>query len=286
MERNKEGWIRVLFFIIPYIIVAVIFQLIGLLVVGADLTDFGNQIFLDSSAKTVVVMLFNLAGIFFILWAFMTGVDKEKFINLGLNIKNRLKDFIVGNTLGLVIIGFGFIILIGLNEIRFESINFNLNNFLVTVAIFSIVSISEEILFRGYILRNLMLSFNKYLALLISSLAFATLHLANPNVNLVGFINLILAGGLLGITYIHTKNLWFPIGLHFSWNFVQNHLGFNVSGISSSSLITHSINEPNNINGGHFGFEGSVILVLFQILAILAIEIYYNSTLRGILKFR
>nr|WP_235817831.1 CPBP family intramembrane glutamic endopeptidase [Formosa haliotis] len=91
------------------------------------------------------------------------------------------------------------------------------------------------------------------------------------------FLNLFLAGILLGITYTYTKNLWFPIALHFSWNLFQTLFGFNVSGQDFYSLIEFKITDNNMINGGDFGFEGSIFSVIAQVLAIGAIWFYYNK---------
>jgi membrane protease YdiL (CAAX protease family) len=44
-------------------------------------------------------------------------------------------------------------------------------------------------------------------------------------------LNIFLAGIFLGAYYINRRNLWFPIGLHFAWNFCQGSVfGFEVSG--------------------------------------------------------
>jgi len=143
--------------------------------------------------------------------------------------------------------------------------------------IYAIVAIVEEVLFRGYILRNLMISFNKYIALIISSLLFSAIHGFNPNIDLFGFIDLFLAGILLGISYIFTKNLWFPIALHFSWNLTQTFLGFNVSGQDVYSIVEFKITENNLLNGGNFGFEGSIFSIISQIIFTVIIWYYYNK---------
>ena len=80
---------------------------------------------------------------------------------------------------------------------------------------------SEELVFRGYLLSNFMESMNKYYALLYNSILFALMHSVNPNFNFIDFINLFLAGLLLGLPYVYTKNLWYPMSLHFAWNFFQ-----------------------------------------------------------------
>ncbi len=74
-------------------------------------------------------------------------------------------------------------------------------------------------------------------------------------------LNLLLAGMLLGASYLYTKNLCFPISLHLFWNWIQGPiLGYDVSGShSESSMLTLHLPENNVLNGGAFGFEGSLI---------------------------
>ena len=106
------------------------------------------------------------------------------------------------------------------------------------------------------------------------------MHGANPNMDWFSFLNLFLAGILLGMSYVYTKNLWFPIALHFSWNFFQSLFGFNVSGQDFYSLIEFNIPEKNKLNGGDFGFEGSVFSIIIQIILIFSIFIYYQRKLK------
>jgi hypothetical protein len=139
------------------------------------------------------------------------------------------------------------------------------------------VAVTEEVLIRGYVLKNLMVSFNKYVALIISSLLFSLIHGANPNVDWLGLVNLFLAGILLGLSYIHTRNLWFPIALHLSWNLFQSLFGFNVSGQDFYSLVNFTIVENSMLNGGDFGLEGSVFCFAAQLVLITGIAWYYRN---------
>jgi hypothetical protein len=99
------------------------------------------------------------------------------------------------------------------------------------------------------------------------------MHSANPNRSWVGMINLFLAGILMGLPFIYTKNLMFPIAFHFSWNFFQSLFGFNVSGLDSYSLIEFKISQNTLANGGDFGFEGSVLAILFQVALVFILYI-------------
>ena len=109
---------------------------------------------------------------------------------------------------------------------------------------------------------------NKWWALIISSVLFASMHWANDNVNWLSIITIFIAGLLLGINYIYTKNLWFGIFMHFGWNFFQGSvLGYNVSGIETgSSIMQQSINGSEYLTGGKFGFEGSIICPILLLL--------------------
>jgi len=278
VKHSNTGWQRVISIIISFFFIVGIFQFIGLLIAGID---YKVRNHVKTSEQHLIVSFFSLLGTFLLLWIFMKYVNKEKFINLGFSIKNRLKDFNVGLILGAVIMIIGYLLLLFLGEIHFKEIRFDGKEIIISVLIFILVAFSEEVIFRGYILRNLMTSFNKYVALIISSLFFSVIHGFNPSFDLFSFFDLFLAGVLLGVSYIYTKNLWFPISLHFSWNLFQSLLGFNVSGLNVYSIIEFTIAEKNIINGGDFGFEGSILSIIAQIVFIVLILIYYNNNLKS-----
>jgi len=127
-------------------------------------------------------------------------------------------------------------------------------------------AIFEEVFFRGIIFRITEEKLGSYLALLISALIFGALHLANPNGSLIVAIGLaIQAGLLLAAAYIYTRSLWFPIAIHFAWNFTQAGIfGAAVSGNAlGESILTTRIEGVSWITGGSFGPEGSIQATLF-----------------------
>jgi len=130
-------------------------------------------------------------------------------------------------------------------------------------------AIFEEIFFRGIIFRIVEEKLGSYLALLISALIFGALHLANPNSSLIVALGLaIQAGLLLASAYIYARNLWFPIAIHFAWNFTQAGIfGAAVSGNAlGKSLLTSKIEGASWITGGRFGPEGSIQATLFCLI--------------------
>jgi membrane protease YdiL (CAAX protease family) len=272
--HNHNGWLRILLLILPYIIIVGIFQYVGALISGVDLS---NPEFENTSLQELSLSFSSFIRTFLVIGLFMQFVDKEKFIDLGFKTKGKLKEFIVGIVAGLIVMGLGYYLLSSMGQLSFQSINFDMQEILISFLLFTIVAIVEETLLRGYVLRNLMYSFNKYIALIWSSILFSLMHGFNPNIDTFALIELFLAGILLGQSYIYTKNLWFPIALHFSWNFFQTHFGFNVSGQDTYSLIEFSIVENNLWNGGDFGFEGSWLSIISSIIMIILVERYFKK---------
>ena len=245
---------------------------------GAALIGFDFDTNNLTTEQNLIVSLFGLAGTLLVVYLFMKKVDASPFINLGLRLKGFVKDIFLGLFVGLFAMVAGGVVLSSLNEVLFfKSVSLSLNQLILTLTLFLSVAFSEELVFRGYILRNLLGAFNRNIALTVSSILFALAHSFNPNINWIGFLNLFLAGILMGVSYTYTKNLWFPIALHFSCNFFQTLIGFNVSGQDAYSLFEIKIPKNNILNGGGFGFEGSVISSLIQIILIVGVFIYFKN---------
>lgn len=148
------------------------------------------------------------------------------------------------------------------SEIRFlpgGALGF-LAGFVPYVIAFTLVSLNEELSFRGYMLRNLILKLKPWLAVAVTSVLFAVLHLANPNMTPLGFLNLCLAGALFALSVLRWGSLWYAIAFHFAWNLYQSVvLTLPVSGIRVNGLIDIPTTGPEWLTGGAFGPEGSLI---------------------------
>jgi membrane protease YdiL (CAAX protease family) len=133
------------------------------------------------------------------------------------------------------------------------------------------ISFSEELVFRGYVLRNLMKSFNKWMALVISALLFSIVHFSNEGVVVIGIINTVLGGLVLGLMFMLTRTLWLPVFFHLSWNFVQGPvLGFKVSGLSFQGILLPELHGATLVTGGDYGFEGSILCTGLLLSAFIA----------------
>ena len=272
--KNHNGWIKAL---LSFFLLFVPQLLAGLLLflAGYDLNKISSG---SVDLNTMIILEYYMIFFMFILlWLFMKFIDKQPLIKIGLQTKNRLKEFNYGIFLGFIIMGVAFLFLLSINEIVFVNYSFNLNKILLSIVLFAGVSIFEEVIFRGYLLKNLLESFNPYIALFISSIFFSLIHGSNPNVTSLGLCNIFLAGFFLGASYVFTKNLWFPIALHFSWNFFQSMFGFKVSGLDSYSIIDFTIPQNNMLNGGEFGFESSYLSIIVLIFGTFIVWNYFKK---------
>lgn len=111
--------------------------------------------------------------------------------------------------------------------------------------------------------------FGLWWALGISALIFGFAHMINPSASIWSSVAIAIeAGVLLGAAYKHTNSLWFPIGIHWAWNFTQgNVFGFAVSGGDiEESILTATLSGPDIITGGSFGLEASIISLILGTL--------------------
>ncbi len=127
----------------------------------------------------------------------------------------------------------------------------------------------EEVIFRGVLFRIVEESLGTWLALGTTIALFGLAHLGNPNATLYGAAAIgIEAGMLLGAAYVVTRRLWFAVGVHFGWNFMQAGVfGPSVSGVQVGSLLQSRLSGPDVLSGGALGVEGSVFAIIVCLLA-------------------
>ena len=150
-------------------------------------------------------------------------------------------------------------------------------------------AIFEEILFRGIIFRITEEKLGSYWALIISAVIFGAMHLANPHSSIVAALGLaIQAGLLLAAAYIFSRNLWFPIAIHFAWNFTQSGIfGVSTSGNNmGTSLLTTKIEGAEWFTGGQFGPEGSIQATVFCLIATIVLMLFNHKQRRIIKLYR
>jgi membrane protease YdiL (CAAX protease family) len=227
--------------------------------------------------------LFNdvimLVAAFLVTFLFCKFIHGETLSGIGLGaFAARWKDLLWGLLYGMAAIVAGFLICVATGLVEITGVHIPADIFYVFVTMI-VVAVTEELLFRGYVLRRFMTVYNKYVALAVSSALFMLMHGFNDHLNVLPLVNLFLAGVLLGIYYLYTQNLWFSIGLHFTWNFFQGSVcGFAVSGTDTGSIIFQQpVADMDWLTGGAFGFEGSALCSVICILMTLAIYFQYRN---------
>ena len=130
---------------------------------------------------------------------------------------------------------------------------------------FIMVAVGEEIVFRGVLFRWIDEKWGFLTALIISALLFGAMHMGQPNATWWSSLAIAIEAGLmLGAAYKWSGTLWFPIGIHWAWNFFQGNIfGIAVSGSDAGASLLHSAaNGPDILTGGPFGAEASIITVI------------------------
>ena len=294
--RIKNGFFRAIIFMPVWLIIMGLVQSVGVILImvysGVDMAnpDSAEALFSEISFDSPVMLIltaFSLLGSFAALWVATKFIDRKPLLSIGLSVKDKANEMLIGLGFALAFIGGLFLVLWLIGAINITGyVGFKPGVFVVSMMLF-MAAFDEELIFRGYILNNMMDSTsNRWIALAGSSLLFALLHSGNPSVwsTWVPMTELFAAGFILGISYTFTKNLWFPTFFHFGWNFFQGLFGFEISGINVDSwkMISHENtgNVPDIVSGGAFGIEGSVITLSCTIICTYLIFKYYNELVK------
>jgi len=151
---------------------------------------------------------------------------------------------------------------------------------MVAMALYS--GVFEEVLFRGVILRHLERMTGTWIALALTSAFFGFGHLGNPDATwFAGLAISIEAGILLGASYLLTRRLWVPIGIHAAWNFTQGWVySIPVSGGEAPlGLLVTRRAGPDWLTGAGFGLEASVVALVIATAA--GLVFLYAAVKRG-----
>lgn len=272
MEKNSLGY-KILHFPLTKIIIGI---LVCVVAVGAAQFLLGQLLdlsALDRDIKALIsgvfVAVLTIAA-YTTLFRYYEKRSITEFSTVGLS-----RHLILGIGLGALLQSLTILVIYLKGGYSVVSVNSML--FLIPPLTMAFTSaIFEETLLRGIIFRITEEKLGSYVALVISAALFGALHLANPNSSPAAAIGLaIQAGLLLAAAYIYTRNLWFPIAIHFAWNFTQSAIfGANVSGNAiSKTLITSKIEGAEWFTGGAFGPEGSIQATVFCLVATIVLMV-------------
>lgn len=131
----------------------------------------------------------------------------------------------------------------------------------------------EELVYRGFPLQFLINGYGRWVSVIGVGILFGLLHTANPNWTPLGIANTCGFGILFGFALLRSRDLWFPIGLHFGWNVTLPYLGTELSGLTIRVVGYKLVWQSGDLwSGGKYGIEGSAFTSL--ILVVLGIAIW------------
>ena len=224
-----------------------------------------------------------------ILAAFITlrWIDRRPISLLGLGFSEGWKrDFGIGLAIGIVMISIALGCLwaggwmsLSLNELTLGLVG-ALSKALL---LFFVAALMEELMLRGYVLQAFIEGSRVWIAVIVLSSIFSVMHLNNPDATIPSSVNIFLAGVLLSVSYLKTRSLWLPTGLHLGWNWMQaSFWGMGVSGYHVKwSVFTAETQGAEWISGGKFGAEASIFATI--VIAVITYLIWKTDKL-GISK--
>ena len=273
----QQGWLRAVLFFIALVLanIALYYFLLQDRPRGYEerfpvftaLSLFEGMIIANSTVTLIIVFVF------------CKTVDRKPLAQLGLawDTRGALAGFFLAGAL----IGTGSMILYATGNLQWINVTAYWTELFTMLMLMLLIAFSEELAFRGYILGNLLHSFSRWPAILLSAAGFVFMHAANPGMQVTAIINLFLGGILLGQCFMVNRNCWMPVAFHFAWNFLQGPvLGYKVSGIGLTSLLEQQLSGNEWVTGGPFGFEGSLVATLILIAAVFILEVRFTQRLK------
>jgi len=144
---------------------------------------------------------------------------------------------------------------------------------------FIAVPLIEEFIFRCALLGGLLLLVSRAsIAILISALIFGGLHALNPNASVLSVLTTSIGGLAYGLAFLISERIWFPLGLHFGWNYFQARVfGFSISGgfHGPAPLVLQHDNGPTLLTGGPYGPEGGLVGLAAKLLVLIMVTAWF-----------
>lgn len=224
--------------------------------------------FLDLNA-TLFLLLLSFAFALFSLFIVLKYIHKQSFLSVTTSRKKVDWKRILFSFLLWSIITVGSTLMVYFSSPENFVLNFKPIPFLI-LAIIGILMIpiqttTEEYVFRGYLMQGFaLLAQNRLFPLLMTSVIFGTMHIANPEVGKMGYIVLVYyigTGLFLGIITLMDDGMELALGFHAANNLVTALLVTSDWSAFQTHSIFKDISEPSA------GLEVLVpVLILFPIL--------------------
>jgi membrane protease YdiL (CAAX protease family) len=246
---------------------------IAVLLAQADLMNEKGPVGIAGTAA-FTLLAFPLMAL--LLWGWLRFVERRPLATIGLRGRVRWRPFLQGHALGMasLVVAVGAIAALG--GYRGSDVLPVLHSPRAWAAAailllgFAVQSSVEEIVFRGWLLSALARRLNRPLAVGLTSLVFAALHLSSEQ-HALGMLNTFLFSVFLCCWALRVDHIWGAMGWHSGWNWLLN-TGFalSLSGaepIEPALLLKLVDVGPKWLTGGSYGPEGSAVTLVLLVLA-------------------
>jgi len=231
---------------------------------------------LTEGTPYMLVSLFAFVGLIGAVFIYVRFIEKRTFSTMGFRKGGIAKEYLVGLVVGAGMFAVAVLLCSVTGTLTFGGVVPNMALGLIGLFFvgFMVQGMGEEVMCRGYFLTSVARTQALPVAVLVSSLVFAALHLLNSGITVLAFVNLALFGVFAGVYMLKRGSIWGIGAVHAAWNFVQgNVFGIAVSGAyQMESVFSFASPEAGAlINGGSFGLEGglAVTVVLAAGVAVL-----------------
>lgn len=250
--------------------------------------------FLSNKSELFTINYYLYSCIFILIIIFLINriYNKRSIKALGFR-KGNILYYIKGILSGLGIL-FIILFLIRITHSIYVKINKNISWKMILILLigFFIQSLTEEVLFRGYIQNHIAIYKGIPFAIIMQALIFSGVHILNAGNSILVFLNLFLIAIFLGLAYSSTNYICFSTGIHFIWNFllaivIKGKINDNMNSIPilyldiMDNILSDSFLFLNKeiLTGGDFGIEGSIFTTIVFTILIIYKYGYLTSTL-------
>ncbi|MCD1294396.1 CPBP family intramembrane metalloprotease [Methanocella sp. CWC-04] len=197
----------------------------------------------------------------------------------GIKVKER--SFILGSIVAVLSMTSAFILMLVSGSVEILSVNPEYAVVLFSAVILQgFVAFGEELSFRQYLFQVLGDTIGKPASAVITSIAFAALHIPsmivlqiNSGLMVIAFLTIFLASILLTLLYVY-GGILNAVAFHFFWNLLQ----YNIFGLGPlDSVLKVSKSGEAVLNGGSFGAEASIIGLAVTVASIIVLSYYFKA---------
>lgn len=287
--KGHQLWLEILIFIAVFLVGSVLQSIPSIVellirifsnstylsIIASGNAEFIENILLPSDITTIISLVSTALMIITVI-IFCRFIEKRSLRTMGFIKRGFLKEYALGLLIGAVMFSAAVLLCAAAGTLHIKGISpsFMPDILLIFLLSYMIQGMSEEVMCRGYFMVSVSRKSALSTAVIVNSLVFACLHLLNPGISILAFINLVLFGTFASVYMLRQGSIWGAAAIHSAWNFVQGNLfGISVSGTGeTTSLLSSTLSSKGTlINGGAFGLEGGLAVTLVLAVGIAAV---------------